>query len=180
VRTRKHTVRFIALGALLVVAALVALLASRPQASVLEASSPLLGKPAPVIDGSTLSGSAFDLTSYRGRWVVLSFFASWCGPCQQEQPDLVSWSYHHRGTGDPALVGVAVDDANSQARAFMISTGATWPAVADPNDRFAVDYGVSGPPETFFVTPAGDVAACHLGPLTAGQLDALLGRVGAW
>lgn len=179
-KTFKNPVRLAAICIMLVVAALLVVLATRPQAAVLEASSPLLGKPAPAITGTTLSGGSFDLASYRGRWVVVSFFASWCGPCQQEQPDLVAWHYNHRSLEEPALVGVAIDDAPSEARAFMTQTGATWPAVSDENDRLAVDYGVSGPPEMFFVTPGGYVAACHIGPITAGQLDSLLSRLGAW
>jgi thiol-disulfide isomerase/thioredoxin len=179
VKTLKHPVRLAAVCVLVVVAVLLVVLATRPQASELEASSPLLGKPAPAITGTTLSGSSFDLSSYKGRWVVVNFFASWCGPCQQEQPDLVEWSYNHRGPDDPALVGVAVDDAPSQAKAFMTQTGGNWPAVADQNDKLAVDYGVSGPPEFFLVTPAGDIAACHIGPITSAELDALLTRLGA-
>ena len=74
----------------------------------------------------------------RGRWVVVNFFASWCPPCQQEQPELVAFAYQHRGPGDAALVGVVFDDAPRRRAAFMRSTGATWPAVVDPGGQIAL------------------------------------------
>lgn len=171
---RRHPARWIALGALVVVAALIAVLATRPQSGDIEAGSPLLGKTAPAIVAPALGGGRFDLAAYRGRWVVLNFFASWCVPCQQEQPDLVAWAYRHRGPGQPALVGVAFEDAADDARTFLRTTGSTWPAVDDAGGAIGFRYGVSGPPEDFVIAPNGEVAAHHIGPISGAQLDALL------
>lgn len=171
--------RWVAVGVLVVVAGLVAVLATQPSASSLEAGSPLLGRAAPPLVGTTVTGRPFDLATYRGRWVVVNFFASWCTPCQNEEPDLVQWAYAHRAPGSVALVGVAYDDTAASAAAFLRTTGATWPALDDPQGADAVSYGVRGPPEDFVVAPDGLVAAHHTGPITAGQLDQLLSRVGA-
>jgi len=152
-------------------AALVTLLATRPQETVTEVDTPLVGQTAPGINGSTLGGGSFDLSSLRGRWVVVNFFASWCPPCQQEEPELVAFAYAHRSPGDAALVGVVFDDAASTAHNFMQSTGATWPAVIDPNGQTALNYGVRGPPETFIVSPDGTVVVHLDGPVTAASLD---------
>ena len=176
---RRHGARWIAGIVLVAVAALVALLATRPPANATEVDTPLLGRAAPPLAGTTLAGGAFDLASLRGRWVVVNFFASWCPPCRQEEPELVSFAYAHRRAGDAALVGVAYDDAAGSARAFLASTGATWPALADPSGTAAVDFGVRSPPETFLVSPAGIVTAHLDGPVTAAQLDYWLGRAGA-
>ena len=107
---------------------------------------------------------ASDLAAYRGRWVCVNFFASWCPPCQQEEPDLVTFAFQHRAPGDAALVGVVYDDTTGNARAFEQSAGATWPTVVDPGGQIALRYGVRGPPETFLISPAGKVVAHLDGP----------------
>jgi cytochrome c biogenesis protein CcmG/thiol:disulfide interchange protein DsbE len=173
-RRGRHTARWIAGVVLVVVAALVALLATRPPATATEVYTPLLGKPAPGITATTVSGQRFDLGSYRGRYVVVNFFASWCPPCQQEQPELVAFAFQHRAAGDAALVGVVYDDATSSARAFDADAGATWPAVVDPGGQIALQYGVRAPPETFLISPAGTVVAHIDGAVTASYLDAQL------
>ena len=176
---RRHTARWAAAAALVVGAGLVLLLATRPPQTATEVATPLVGQAAPRIAGTTLAGGTFDLSALRGRWVVVNFFASWCTPCQQEQPELVAFAYAHRLPTDPALVGVVFDDSASTARAFMRSTGATWPAVVDPGGQLGLDYGVRGPPETFLVSPRGVVVAHFDGPMTSAALDYWLGRASA-
>ncbi|HUC35520.1 MAG TPA: redoxin domain-containing protein [Acidimicrobiales bacterium] len=173
---RRHTVRWLAAGVLAITAAIVAVLATRPPAGATEVDTPLLGKTAPAVSGATLDGRGFDLESLRGRWVVLNFFASWCPPCQQEEPQLVSFAFHHSGPGQPALVGVVYDDSASGARGFLAQSGATWPAVADPNGQIAIDYGVRGPPETFVISPGGQVVVHLDGAVTEQGLDTWLAR----
>lgn len=170
-RRGRHTARWTAGGVLLVIAALVALLATRPPATATEVATPLLGKPAPSVSGTTLSGGRFGPSAYRGRWVVVNFSASWCPPCQQEQPALVAFAYHHRAPGDAVLVGVVYDDSTSSARAFASSSGATWPSVVDPGGQIALRYGVRGPPETFVISPSGTVVAHLDGAVTTADLD---------
>jgi len=171
---RRHAARWVAGSALVIGVGLVVLLATRPPQAATEAYSPLVGHPAPAIVGTTVGGSSFDLDSLRGRWVVVNFFASWCPPCQQEEPELVTFAYEHRAPTDAALVGVVFDDSASGARGFLQGSGATWPAVVDPGGQVALDYGVRGPPETFLVAPDGTVAARIIGPVTSAYLDASL------
>ena len=173
-RRPSHVVRLVAVGVLVVAAALVALLATRQPATVVEADTPLLGKPAPPLSGTTLAGRSFDMSSLRGRWVFVNFFASWCPPCQQEEPGLVAFASQHRSAGDVVLVGVVFDDADSSARRFLAQSGAAWPAVTDPDGQIALDYGVRGPPETFLVSPDGVVTAHFDGPVTSAGLDSWL------
>ncbi len=173
---RRHTTRWVAGVTLVVGAALVALLATRPPETATEVDTPLVGQSAPAIAGATLAGGSFSLAAERGRWVVVNFFASWCPPCQQEQPELVAFAYAHRAAGDAELVGVVFDDGTSTARSFMQSTGASWPSVVDPGGQIALDYGVRGPPETFLVSPGGTVVAHFDGPMTNSALDYWLAR----
>ncbi|HTS14448.1 MAG TPA: TlpA disulfide reductase family protein [Candidatus Sulfotelmatobacter sp.] len=173
---RRHSARWVAATVAVLAAGLVVVLATRPPATATEVNSPLVGRPAPALTGTTLGGKPFSLASLSGRFVFVNFFASWCPPCQQEQADLVSFAYHHRAPDDAAIVGVVFDDAASSAHAFLTQSGAGWPALADPAGTIALAYGVRGPPETFLVSPSGMVVAHFDGPVTAAFLDHWLGR----
>ncbi len=167
---RRHLARWVAAAALLTAGALVAGLAAAQPSTITEVATPLLGHRAPAVSGTTLADRHFDLSSLRGRWVVVNFFASWCPPCRQEQPGLVTFAYQHRRS-DVALVGVVFDDTASRARSFLAQSGATWPVVTDPGGQIALDFGVSGPPETFLISPRGVVTAHLDGPVTSVGLD---------
>jgi cytochrome c biogenesis protein CcmG/thiol:disulfide interchange protein DsbE len=162
--------------ALLIVVAVVA--ATRPSLQASEAQSPLLGRTAPAFSGSTLTGGRLSLAQFRGRFVFVNFFASWCPPCQAEEPNLVQFDYQQQHTaGGAALVGVVYDDPDSDARRFMVTQGATWPAFKDDGGFIASSYGVTAPPSTFLIDPRGKVVADLIGPVTNRQLVQLLSTV---
>src|SRR3546814_3255745 len=102
-----------ALVAAVVVAVLVALfvgvLATGDPSSERRTQSPLLGRLAPAVEGTTLDGETFDMDDWRGRWVAVNFFASWCIPCMEEHPELVAFDEAHREAGDAAGVSVTED-----------------------------------------------------------------------
>jgi cytochrome c biogenesis protein CcmG/thiol:disulfide interchange protein DsbE len=165
-----------AIGAGVVVALLLAVLATRSVAPGTSSATPLGGKQAPPIAGRSITtGAAVSLASLRGRFVVVTFFASWCQPCQEEAPALAAflWSHRHPASSSArvAVLGVVDQDTASNARSFLESTGATWPAVADPTGAIAYSYGVSDPPQSFLVAPDGRVVGHYTGQLTETYLD---------
>jgi cytochrome c biogenesis protein CcmG/thiol:disulfide interchange protein DsbE len=163
-----------------VVAVLVAVLATSKSAQQVqsEANSVLLSKPAPPIKGPTLDGGNASLSDFRGRWILVNFFASWCVPCQQEQADLVRFQNAHQSDGDAAILAVRFNDPDvGPIRTLMDKSGARWPVIDDPQAKF--DWGVTGPPETFVVDPQGVVVVHIVGRVYASQLDGLLGRLEA-
>jgi cytochrome c biogenesis protein CcmG/thiol:disulfide interchange protein DsbE len=175
----RHTARWAALGVLVVAAGLIAVLATRPPASVAEVQSPLVGTEAPAVAGLTVDGHAFALPRVPGKFVVLNFFASWCGPCQQEGPELVRFGFEHQLRGDAELVSVVFEDTTEDARSYQATLGATWPTLADPRGTLALSYGVRAPPSTFLIAPDGRVVAYIVAPVTAADLDSLIARAKA-
>jgi peroxiredoxin len=175
----RHTARWIGLAVLVIAAGLTAVLATRPQATTAQAASPLLGKQAPAISGATVNGTHFTMPAHPGKYVVVNFFASWCEPCQQEEPELVQFQYEHQRTGDASMLSVVIQDTVSAARSYQASQGATWPTMADPQGTIRLDYGVGSPPSTFVIAPDGRVVADYLGPVTAKDLTAVIQRAKA-
>jgi cytochrome c biogenesis protein CcmG, thiol:disulfide interchange protein DsbE len=180
--SRAHPRRMTALWSAVAVAvaavSLVAVLATRGAAQNAIATSALEGKIAPPITGRSLSGTPVSLSALRGRYVVINFFASWCQPCQVEEPQLVEFARAHARAGGATILGVVFGDSATNAAAFDKSNGATWPAVNDPGGRLAVEYGVEDPPETFLVSPDGRIVAKVDGSVTAQLLDQLITESG--
>jgi cytochrome c biogenesis protein CcmG/thiol:disulfide interchange protein DsbE len=172
---RRHTVLWSAVSAAIVLAILIAVLATRKAATDVQAGSPLLGHSAPVLAGPDLTGHQVSLAQYAGKWVLVNFFATWCVPCQEEHPDLISFNNRHRAAGDAVLLGVIYDarDASSVAP-FFKKNGGDWPVIRD--DSAKVDYGTTGVPETFIIDPSGYVVTRITGRVTEGGLDTILQR----
>jgi cytochrome c biogenesis protein CcmG/thiol:disulfide interchange protein DsbE len=172
----RHTARWVGVGVLVVAAGLIAVLATRPSATTVEAQSPLVGKMAPAVAGVTVDGTHFRLARAPGHYVVVNFFASWCVPCQVEGPELVTFGFQHRQGGAPSVVSVVFQDTTSSARAYQRKIGVTWPTLADPNNGIALAYGVREDPTSFLIAPDGRVVASIVGGVTAKGLNALVAR----
>jgi cytochrome c biogenesis protein CcmG/thiol:disulfide interchange protein DsbE len=129
-------------------------------------SSPLVGRAAPSWELTTLEGDTLSSEDLAGRPYVVNFWASWCIPaCVDEHPVLAA---AHEGHGeDLVVVGVLYQDEREPARAFLDRYGdAGYAHLVDPDGRLAIEFGVTGPPETFFVDAGGTVRAKQFGPLT--------------
>ncbi|MFN2384620.1 MAG: TlpA family protein disulfide reductase [Gemmatimonadota bacterium] len=159
--------RFVVIGVLVLAVALFGWALAREPSTV----SPLVGGAAPAFAVPLFDrDSTLALAHLAGRPVVLNFWASWCLACREEAAVLeAGWRRHG---SDVAFIGVAINDEPAASREFIARYGKTYWLGPDGDGSMAVDYGLFGVPETFFIDRRGRVVAKHTGPLSAAQLEA--------
>lgn len=135
------------------------------------------GRPAPPWSLPELAhpGEVVSLAGFRGRPVVVNFWASWCPPCRKEMPALAAAARRLAGKVD--FVGVDTNDSRPAALAFAAKTGVAYPLGFDPHGNLASTYGVYGLPTTFFVSAQGRLLGRQVGAMTEGRLDQLLTKL---
>jgi cytochrome c biogenesis protein CcmG/thiol:disulfide interchange protein DsbE len=128
-----------------------------------------VGDPAPRIDLPQLDGTGrVNTTAYRGRTVVLNFWASWCLPCREESPLLeAAWRrYRNRGV---VVLGIDTRDFIGDGRSFVEKFGLTYPNGYDGPGKLADQYGLTGFPETFVIDREGTIVEHVVGPVEDAQ-----------
>jgi cytochrome c biogenesis protein CcmG, thiol:disulfide interchange protein DsbE len=128
--------------------------------------APGVGAVAPAFTLNRLEGSGtVSLAAYRGKPVVLNFWASWCEPCKSEAPVLErDWtSYRNRGV---VFLGVDYHDLASDARRFVSAHALTFTMLKDGSGKVTGSYGISQVPETYVLDRQGRVVAHLAGPIT--------------
>jgi cytochrome c biogenesis protein CcmG/thiol:disulfide interchange protein DsbE len=166
-----------------IVGAVMALLAYGFSRDARYIQSPLVASQAPSFTLTLFDGKVIQLEEFRGKAVLINFWASWCIPCRAEARALEdAWQqYKERGV---VFLGVNIQDKEEDARAFMKEFGITYLNGPDESGKVAIDYGVWGIPETFFIDPHGRITYKHAGevktPIIEAKLDeALRGIVSA-
>ena len=131
-------------------------------------------------DVSAQEGASFELLSidgdevvrlsdFLGKVVLVDFWSSWCPPCRQESPGLKAAYDDFRDQG-VEFIGIAIWDVDGETRKFRDAFELDYPIVADSNGAVAVDSGVVGIPEKFFLNREGHVVKKYAGPMTRDKL----------
>ncbi len=131
-------------------------------------ASPLIQKPAPDVRLKNLEGGgSLQMSSLRGKPVVVNFWATWCIPCVQEHAALTRAA---RANPDVAFLGVVYEDTTENALGFLAQRGSAYSSYADDDGKAAIAFGVYGVPETFFINPQGTIIEKYVGPLDDGLI----------
>ena len=161
---RRRLALAVAGGAVAVAAILVAF---RPSGN-----QPVATGAAPAFRTVDLQGHPVNLADYRGKAVLLNFWASWCIPCRREFPLLRAANGH-----GVSVLGVVFQDTRAAAASFMRDQGATWPGLQDPGGHIADAYHVGfrpGLPVSVLIDRDGRLSERHVGELRQADVDHLL------
>lgn len=131
--------------------------------------APAIGHPAPAFTLPTLAGDSVALADLRGQPVVLNFWASWCGPCRAEMPELQR--LHDRlGEAGVTVLGVNQGESPETAAAFLQALGLNFPVALDQRTGVSQQYLVNSLPTTFFIDRNGVIRSTFIGPMSDAVL----------
>ncbi len=156
------------------------IIAGRAPSDGLEAAgslpaAPAIGHPAPDFTLTTLDGDTLTLSKLRGQPVVLNFWATWCGPCRAELPELQSAA--DRYAGQIAVVGVNQAEVTDAVDRFAREVGVGFTVPLDTDARASRLFSVRSLPTTFFIDRQGVIRQMQIGPVTEATLEQLLRSV---
>jgi cytochrome c biogenesis protein CcmG, thiol:disulfide interchange protein DsbE len=127
-------------------------------------ASPLIGKPTPSFVLPAMDGKSLDLAAYKGRPIILNFYASWCAPCRVEHPQLLQLAKDSRFV----VLGIAYRDDPAKTAAYLDELGNPYAQSAiDRQGSVGVQFGLAGVPETYVIGGDGTVLLRHQGEVTA-------------
>lgn len=129
-----------------------------------------VGAPAPEINGQTQDGKNIRLSALRGSVVAINFWATWCGPCRTEMPELEQAMTRYSQL--PLVVlGVNAGEQADKVKSYMTEVGVTFDSVLDLDGTIIDAYEITAFPTTVWIDAQGTVRAKHLGPLTKDFID---------
>jgi peroxiredoxin len=122
-----------------------------------------------------LDGNTVTLSQFIGRPVLINFWATWCGPCRIEMPELQSVFEEYGSSEDFLILALDQDESAEDVRAYFDELGLTFQPLLDEDNQTARNYGLQGTlPASVFINPDGEVTVIHRGVMTRGQIDAFL------
>ncbi|WPX08041.1 TlpA family protein disulfide reductase [Anaerocellum danielii] len=121
----------------------------------------------------SVDGKEYSISDFKGRKVLLNFFATWCPPCRAEIPDFERF---HRENKDVVLLGINIQEDKETVKEFLNSMGVTYPVLLDRDGNVSAQFGIEGIPTTFLLDENGRIVAKNVGMMTYEQLKKFAGK----
>ena len=141
-------------------------------------SAPSVGTAAIAFDLKSMDGSSVGLASFRGKPLMMNFFASWCDPCREEMP-LINEMAARSAKDGYAVLGIAVEDSRAAIMQYAQEAKLVFPIGLDLNSTVKRAYRIFGPPATFFIDAQGTIRDVVIGPITRERAQEGLKKAGA-
>lgn len=137
----------------------------------------LVGQPAPDFELKNLAGETIRLSDFKGRPVLVNFWATWCAPCRAEAPELQRAAVEYKDKLVIIGVNMTTNDTPAQVPAFVEEYGLTFPIVLDETGEVSQTYQVIGLPTSIFIDQAGLIKDVRLGPINQAYIEAKLAEM---
>lgn len=138
---------------------------------------PHVGAPGVPFDLKTLDGKSISLASFRGKPLMMNFFASWCDPCREEMP-LINELAAKAGKNGYSVLAIAVEDSRAAVMQYAKESNLIFPIALDLNSAVKRAYRIFGPPATFFIDSHGTIRDVVIGPVTPERAREALKKAG--
>lgn len=135
-----------------------------------------VGTPAPEFELESLAGGKARLADYRGKAVLLNFWATWCAPCKKEMPLFEVRSQRYKD--QLVVIGVNLGEGREEVQAFAKEMEINFPVLLEPSGKASAAYNVSGYPSTFFIDQEGILQSIYIGEISETRLDQALAEIG--
>jgi peroxiredoxin len=143
-------------------------------AATAAAAGPVVGAPAPAFSVKALDGKTLTLESYRGKTLVINVWATWCPPCREEMPDLMSAAPKYAKDGNVAFLGIDTTEEAPIVRAYAAAKNVPYTLAVGSQDTFGAAYDVQAFPTTFVIDASGVLRARYVDTLAPRQLAELV------
>jgi peroxiredoxin len=143
-----------------------------------QSAKPAVGAPAAGFELKSMEGKSVGLGSFRGKPLLINFFASWCDPCREEMP-LINELATKAGKDGYGVLGIAVEDTRAAVMQYAQEAKLVFPIALDLNSTVKRAYRIFGPPATFFIDGQGTIRDVVIGPITPERAREGLKKAGA-